>query len=923
MKKIFIILIVFYYGYSMLISGFLHADETEIPAFPGAEGFGENATGGRGGRVLHVTTLEDYGRKEKPITGSLRWALTAVKGPRIVVLDVGGIIRLKRYLGVKPEYGDYTVAGQTAPGGITLSRGFSPSKFIHRAKQGTENFIIRHIRVRGINSEGDGLGLYKAAHCILDHISISEAGDELVDASGATYYTMQWITAEESAWGDQGKKSGSGGLNHNFGPFQAYNSEAKSNFHHVLFAHHYKRAPYIHAIGKKTTTMKFDMRNCVIYNVFLATMLQGPFKSNVINNVYIIGPDKVGGQLYGPDKRDYYSGNTRYPRNGEPVVFKNGGGRTEPWPWIDVTTEAPGEALETVLSRAGAWPRDATTRRTIKEVRSRSGRRSAHGPIELRRERRDGPTSETYDKDRDGMPDTWEKKHGLDPDDPEDRNTIVHAGASPDDRHKGYTYVEYYLNELAENIIGKPSGPTCIIKAGVSPSDGGVINASRAPRKNQSYNMPYVYGIIEWGEEEYDQGSIVVMRAKPKPGYFFSQWEGEPVDGLTALRIQFAAEKDVNITAHFEPAGSTPCTVDAAVSPAGGGNVAGTGIYSKGDIVTLAAYSKKGYQFKKWVGGPLDSAANPVIRFPASGKCEITAEFKKGEGGDFLIDDFNDKDRNSLWKGDSGKPARWSKRANFTSVSEGNYVLHGGYNAFSLSAGKAGSVKIPEGATVFKFRIYNLDEEKTADVRNRGTYSNMRRASYLKWNGWKVSMWYSDPLRFPVIPPGESAVMEIPLPLLKNHRMTRVIKPGRKYSKPFTFFYFGGYYPKSRSPLWKAHIAVDDVGFGRASDKPISVPNLPPVANAGRDQIAGDLDGDGKELVWLNGYNSYDQDAGLIKEWVWTENGKEIAKGFTPGVELPVGEHTLTLTVKDEAGAAAEDTVAVTVVKTLQEVIGR
>jgi len=887
-----------------------------LPAFPGAEGFGAVSTGGRGGAVLHVTNLNDSGE------GSLRWALTKVKGPRIVVFDVGGLLDLKRPITVPAlkksldphDYSDYTIAGQTAPGGITLNKGFSASGHTYWNDNWTRNFIIRHIRVRGYNKGGDSIGLYHATDCILDHVSVSAGCDETIDASGATRYTIQWFTAEESGWGDQGQKSGSGGLNHNFGPFQAYNTEARSNFHHVLMTHHRSRSPYIHAIGKKSTTMQFDIRNCVIYNALMGTRLQGPFKVNVINNIYIIGPDKAGGQLSGPRETGYYSGNLQYPRKGEPVkIPSKGGKRTEPWPWISVTTETTEDALESVLNKAGAWPRDATTRRTMKEVRTRTGKRSCHGPIEPLLERRDGPTSEKYDKDRDGMPDAWEKEHGLDPADPEDRNKTVPAGASPDDRHKGYTYVEYYLNELADSIVGKSLGPTYTIKTSIFPPDAGIINAQRAPRENISYNRPYVYGVIEWGEEEYNEGSTVVMRAKAKPGYVFSHWEGKPVEGLTSSRISFPALCDVDVTAHFELRDKR-CHVAVSVSPAKAGNAAGIGEYREGEIVTLAAYASKGHKFKRWIGGPLDKKANPVIQFAASGDLDITAEFESGNGGDFLIDDFNDQNKDSLWNDSSGKPKQWTGRAEFAKISEGDYALTGGYDAFSLGGKGTGTVKIPEGSTVLKFRVCNIDKEKEANVSNRSEYSNMRRAHYLKWDNWKISMWYSEPLRFPVIPPGESAVMEIPLALLKNSSMTRRARPNDKLEKAFTFFYFSGYYPKSRSPLWNAHIAMDDVSFGRASGEPISAPNLPPVAHAGRDQIARDIDGDGKELIWLNGYNSYDQDAGLIK-WIWTENGKELAKGFAPGVELPAGKHTLTLTVTDESGAASEDSVSITVLE--------
>ena len=114
------------------------------------------------------------------------------------------------------------------------------------------------------------------------------------------------------------------------------------------------------------------------------------------------------------------------------------------------------EAYELVLAKAGCWPRDRVTKRTIEEVTTKTGAWGRNAPLE--------PTDEWFlegltpgkapaDTDGDGMPDAWEKTHGLDPNDPADAAKIVPAGKSSSDRHQGYTYIEFYINELADSLV--------------------------------------------------------------------------------------------------------------------------------------------------------------------------------------------------------------------------------------------------------------------------------------------------------------------------------------------------------------------------------------------------------------------------------------------------------------------------------------
>jgi len=160
-----------------------------LPAFPGAEGFGAFAQGGRGGQVMHVTNLQDAGE------GSLR-ACAEATGPRICVFDISGIVELIEDITVEQPY--LTIAGQTAPGeGITI-RGMLDLR--------SHDLVIRHVRVRPgprtIPAPGvtDAIQIVDLAHdIILDHVSLSWATDEVLSLFGTVRdITIQWSIISES-----------------------------------------------------------------------------------------------------------------------------------------------------------------------------------------------------------------------------------------------------------------------------------------------------------------------------------------------------------------------------------------------------------------------------------------------------------------------------------------------------------------------------------------------------------------------------------------------------------------------------------------------------------------------------------------------------------------------------------------------------
>ena len=160
-----------------------------VPAFPGAEGFGAKSVGGRGGKVIEVTNLNDSG------SGSLRAAIAA-SGPRTVVFRVGGTIELKSRIQVENPY--LTIAGQTAPGGgITLKNGSNEKDTLYIL---THDVVVRYLRVRpGPGGDADGVGVgTNASNVVLDHCSVSWAVDENLGVSStAKNVSIQWSIIAE------------------------------------------------------------------------------------------------------------------------------------------------------------------------------------------------------------------------------------------------------------------------------------------------------------------------------------------------------------------------------------------------------------------------------------------------------------------------------------------------------------------------------------------------------------------------------------------------------------------------------------------------------------------------------------------------------------------------------------------------------
>ena len=461
-------------------------EELRTPAFPGAEGFGRYTTGGRGGKVYHVTTLED-GSQE----GTLRWACSQA-GPRTIVFDVSGTIQLNSALKLKENT---TLAGQTAPGDGICIAGYQVTL--------VANNIVRYLRFRPGDENGgepDGLGAMDSHDIIVDHCSVSWSVDECLSVYGSRNITVQWCIASQSLVNSTHAKKAHG-YGGNWGGSGA-------SYHHNLIAHHTARTPRLGPRPGTQTDERMDMRNNVIYNYGKNGCYGGEgMNVNIVNNYYKPGPASDTG-TYGrriagigirttsytqhdtdkPNDWDkmwhvwgkfYVDGNvnTKFSdvtndnwtygiynqirQNDVDNTFddavKDSMRLSEPIVFEQVTTHSAEEAYEQVLKYAGAsLHRDAYDEVIISDTRDGkatwTGSGNSKGFINHPSDVsgygwEKWPTLEQTepkpDTDGDGMPDEWEVAHGLDPNEAADGN---------EKNDEGYTWLEIYMNGLVETI---------------------------------------------------------------------------------------------------------------------------------------------------------------------------------------------------------------------------------------------------------------------------------------------------------------------------------------------------------------------------------------------------------------------------------------------------------------------------------------
>ena len=418
-------------------------------AFPSAQGYGAFTSGGRGGVVYHVRTLED-----KNELGSLRYAIEQ-KGPRTIVFDISGIIDLKSPLVIKN--GDLTIAGQTAPGDGICIRNYPVSIE-------ADNIIIRYIRFRlGDKSNGTALTAKNRHDIILDHCSFSWASIDNVALYNNRNLTMQWCIISEAL--------NTGNANNGMG---ATLGGYSSTYHHNLFASNRTNNPnfYKASHANKLDLETVDFRNNVLYNWGSSSISGAESGSyNIVNNYFKFGPATQiasrsqimevtnvgrygiayvnGNYVYiNPlQTNDNWMGvypNMDYIRTSTNPILTRSEFYHEP-----VLTHSAERAFENVLAHAGAsYKRDFVDNRIVKDVNTyMSGSTSNTGLITSPKDVGDYPKYNSdvpvVDSDSDGIPDDWEFNHNLNPYDTGDAKNLTESG---------YTYLEVYLNSLVGDI---------------------------------------------------------------------------------------------------------------------------------------------------------------------------------------------------------------------------------------------------------------------------------------------------------------------------------------------------------------------------------------------------------------------------------------------------------------------------------------
>ena len=521
------------------------------PAFPGAEGFGRYTTGGRGGAVYHVTSLADDGS-----VGTFRWACQK-GGKRTIVFDVSGTIYLKSELSLKN--GDVSILGQTAPGdGICIAD--------YPFTINSSNVIIRFVRFRLGNRqvayhEGDGLGGMDQANIIIDHCSVSWSIDECLSVYGSRNISVQWNIVDQSLV-NAGHVKGEHGYGGNWGGSGA-------SYHHNLMAHHTSRTPRLGPRQSTQTDERMDMRNNVIYNWGGNGCYGGEgMNVNIVSNYYKPGPGTltrsatIQQRIAAPGIRttEYTHHGTDNP-NGWDVMWHvwgkyyvtgnvnprhatvtndnwtygiynqidasgNDGTYTqatkdtirieEPITYGYITTHTAADAYEKVLDYAGAsYKRDAHDTYIASDARNGVASHCASGTttgfINSQDEAGGWPelqsTEAPLDTDGDGMPDEWEKKYGLDPNDAADRNKYNL------DSHHYYTNLEVYCNSLVEDLVKAQNA------GGITTVDGAFEEYYPDYQNGETEVTKVIYahpdGSTKANTQRWDDGATLTITSKP------------------------------------------------------------------------------------------------------------------------------------------------------------------------------------------------------------------------------------------------------------------------------------------------------------------------------------------------------------------------------------------------------------------------
>jgi pectate lyase len=445
----------------------VNTDNKRPIAFPGAEGFGKYTTGGRGGKVMIVSNLNDNG------PASLREAVQATY-PRIVVFAISGTVHLQSPLSI---LGNITIAGQTAPGdGICLAD--------YPVSMKGNNIIIRYLRFRmgdknqrgGMvdgNGGDDAFGGTHNKNLVVDHCSASWSTDEVFSVYAGDSTTVQWnLIAEPLNYSYHFETGDTGYEHHGYG---AIWGGRHTSYHHNLFADCNSRTPRFDGI-RNIPEENCDFVNNVVYNWGHNNVYAGEGgRYNIVNNYYKHGPSTsktVMYQVANPWNKppsigfgkwyvngNYIDGSSEITNNNWLGVNVQNGtvdsvrSLSPAFPSVAVNTQTALQAYQSILAGVGAVlpARDTLDQRILNDVKNRTGRM-----IDVQGGYPQGtayeqtitawPTLKSFpapvDSDADGMPDAWEKTNGLNPNDPSD--------ASAFKLDKLYTNIEVYINSLVK-----------------------------------------------------------------------------------------------------------------------------------------------------------------------------------------------------------------------------------------------------------------------------------------------------------------------------------------------------------------------------------------------------------------------------------------------------------------------------------------
>ena len=425
----------------------LEGDGQKPLAFPGAQGSGKYTTGGRHGRVLMVTNCDDQGR------GSLRWALSQ-SGARTVLFKVSGYIDLATPITI--EHGNVTIAGQSAPGDGICLRG-------NGLVIASSNVIIRYLRIRPgdkISAESDAISAVGVQNIIIDHCSFSWATDELCALYGCKNVTLQNCILSES-------------LNNQTHPTRQQSSGAvwggnPATFHHNLLAHNKSRNPRIWGTFQADTLMPscIEISNNIFYNWSDKCMYGGEGgQSKITHNIFIPGPVLHIARFpillhpLKPFGKFCLENNT--VEGFKQLTHDNTKGvllcentqqdflatlvdniQVSDYAACNAST-AMAEILETV---GASFCRDEVDKRILADLQRRSAAYGVRGIITSQDEVGGWPQllpgDVPTDTDADGLPDSWEISHGLNPQKYQDALNVS--------LDTNYTNIELYLNQLCQ-----------------------------------------------------------------------------------------------------------------------------------------------------------------------------------------------------------------------------------------------------------------------------------------------------------------------------------------------------------------------------------------------------------------------------------------------------------------------------------------